>query len=40
MGRKLRCWTTVDRRHETLRTGMQDLFHNIDIDIDIDIVAN
>ena len=23
----------VDRRHETLRTGMQDLFHDIDIDI-------
>ena len=31
MGRKLKSWTTVDRRHETLRTGMQDLFHDIDM---------
>ena len=31
MGRKPAIWTRVDRRYETLRIGMQDLFHDLGI---------
>jgi hypothetical protein len=31
MGRKPAIWTRIDRRYETLRIGMQDLFHDLGI---------
>jgi len=31
MGRKPAIWTRIDRRYETLRAGMQDLFHDLGI---------
>ncbi len=31
MGRKPATWTRIDRRYETLRIGMQDLFHDLGI---------
>ncbi len=31
MGRKPKIWTGVDRRYESLRIGMQDLFHDLGI---------
>ncbi len=31
MGRKPAIWTRIDRRYETLRVGMQDLFHDLGI---------
>lgn len=31
MGRKPALWTRIDRRYETLRTGMQDLFRDLGI---------
>jgi len=31
MGRKPAVWTRVDRDYETLRIGMQDLFHDLGI---------
>jgi hypothetical protein len=31
MGRKPATWTTIDRRYESLRVGMQDLFHDLGI---------
>jgi hypothetical protein len=31
MGRKPTIWTTVDRRYETLRFGLQDLFRDLGI---------
>jgi len=33
MGRKPKIWTTVDRRYETLRIGMQDLFRDLGIEM-------
>jgi hypothetical protein len=30
-GRKPATWTRIDRDYETLRTGMQDLFHDLGI---------
>jgi hypothetical protein len=32
MGRKPKIWTAVDRDYETLRTGMQTLFHHVGIE--------
>jgi hypothetical protein len=32
MGRKPKIWTAVDRDYETLRIGMQTLFHHIGIE--------
>jgi hypothetical protein len=31
MGRKPAIWTRIDRRYETLRIGMQDLFRDLGI---------
>ena len=31
MGRKPKTWTAVDRRYETLRIDMQDLFRDLGI---------
>ena len=31
MGRKPAIWTRIDRDYETLRIGMQDLFHDLGI---------
>jgi hypothetical protein len=31
MGRKPKTWTPIDRRYESLRIGMQDLFHDLGI---------
>jgi hypothetical protein len=32
MGRKPKIWTAVDRDYETLRIGMQTLFHHVGIE--------
>ena len=31
LGRKPASWTRIDRRYETLRVSMQDLFHDLGI---------
>jgi hypothetical protein len=31
MGRKPNIWTPIDRRYESLRIGMQDVFHDLGI---------
>jgi hypothetical protein len=31
IGRKPATWTTIDRRYESLRVSMQDLFHDLGI---------
>lgn len=33
MGRKPAHWTRIDRDYETLRTGMQTLFHDLGINV-------